>query len=143
MSARDNGQIEPQAVKARRGMKTVSESRRSYFMGHQMRVLRALLGSCFISICCSGYSAAQDTFVPLSEQSVEAGAAAAAPKVLSVDIASLFSEGLSEKKIFDGLSHVPATEREPARQRGHLFVILLRTTLIAPGTYGRSCRRVS
>jgi S1-C subfamily serine protease len=80
-----------------------------------MRVLQALLGSCFISICCSGYSAAQDAFVPLSEQSVEAGAAAAAPKVLSGDIASPFSEGISEKKIFDVLSHVPTTEH---RMRG-------------------------
>jgi S1-C subfamily serine protease len=100
-----------------------------------MRVLQAFLGYCFISICCAGYSAAQDTFFPLSEQSVEAGAAAAAPKVLSVDIASPFSDGLSEKKIFDVLSHVPATEH---RMRGEheieLFkkispsVVYIRTT---------------
>jgi S1-C subfamily serine protease len=80
-----------------------------------MRALQAVLGSCFISICCAGYSAAQEAFLPMSEQSLEAGAPAASPKVLSGEIASPYSEGISEKKIFDVLSHVPATER---RMRG-------------------------
>jgi S1-C subfamily serine protease len=80
-----------------------------------MRAVQALLGSCFISICCTGYSAAQDAFFPLSEQSIDAGAASAAPKVLLGDIASPIAEGISEKKIFDVLSHVPATEH---RMRG-------------------------
>jgi hypothetical protein len=80
-----------------------------------MRALQAVLGSCFISICSAGLSAAQDAFIPLSEQSVDAGAASAAPKVLSGDIASPFSEGISEKKIFDVLSHAPTTEH---RMRG-------------------------
>ena len=53
-----------------------------------MRAVQALLGSCFISICCTGYSAAQDAFFPLSEQSIDAGEASAAPKVLLRDIAS-------------------------------------------------------
>jgi S1-C subfamily serine protease len=100
-----------------------------------MRDLRALLGSCFILICCAGYSAAQDSFFPLSAESVDPGAAAAAPKVLSADIGSPFFEGLSEKTIFDLLSHVPATEH---RMRGEheieLFkkispsVVYIRTT---------------
>jgi hypothetical protein len=63
-----------------------------------MGVLQALLGSCFISICCAGYSAAQDNFFPLSEQSIDAGAASAAPNVLLGDIASPLSKGISEKK---------------------------------------------
>jgi S1-C subfamily serine protease len=80
-----------------------------------MGVLQALLGSCFISICCAGYSAAQDNFFPLSEQSIDAGAASAAPNVLLGDIASPLSKGISEKKIFDVLSHLPTTEH---RMRG-------------------------
>jgi S1-C subfamily serine protease len=83
--------------------------------GYQMRAVKALLGSCFICICCAGYSAAQDAFFPLSEQSIDAGTASAAPKVLLGDIASPFLEGISEKKIFEVLSHVPAIER---RTRG-------------------------
>ena len=92
-------------------------------LGVDMRDLQALLGSCFILICCAGYSAAQDSFFPLSADSVDPGAAAAAPKALLADIASPFSEGISEKKIFDVLNHVPATEH---RMRGAHEIELLK-----------------
>jgi S1-C subfamily serine protease len=77
-----------------------------------MRALQTFIGSCFISICCTGYSVAQEAFLPLSEQSVDAGAASAAPNVLLGDITSPFSEGISERKIFEVLNHVPATEHK-------------------------------
>jgi hypothetical protein len=68
-----------------------------------------------LDLLCGGILRRSRGFFPLPEQSLDAGVASAAPKVLLGDVASPFSKGISEKQIFEVLSHVPATEH---RMRG-------------------------
>src|SRR5436190_15696626 len=88
-----------------------------------MSALQFFLGACFVSICWSEYSVAQNASFSLYEHSIDAGAASAAPQVLLGDIDSPFSEGISEKKLFEVLSRVPAAAR---RMRGEQEIALFK-----------------
>jgi hypothetical protein len=76
-----------------------------------MRTLSALCGTWLISLGFVGYTAAQQPFVPPTLEMLSAGVAGDSSSALSMDVRSPFSDGISEKNVFDVLSHVQADAR--------------------------------
>jgi S1-C subfamily serine protease len=76
-----------------------------------MRTLPILCGSWLFSVAFVGYTAAQQAFVPPTWEMLNVGVPGASPSDLSMDVESPFSDGISEKNIFDVLSNVKADER--------------------------------
>jgi S1-C subfamily serine protease len=76
-----------------------------------MRTLSTLCGTWLFSLGFVGYSVAQQPFVPPTVEMLSAGVAGASSSALSVELPLPFSDGISEKAVFDVLSHVQADER--------------------------------
>jgi hypothetical protein len=74
-------------------------------------MLSTLCGSWLISLGYVTYTAAQQPFVLPTGEMLIAGAPAASASDLSMDVESPLSYGISEKNVFDVLSHVQANER--------------------------------
>jgi S1-C subfamily serine protease len=84
-----------------------------------------------------GFTAAQQPFVPPTGEMLIAGVPVASPSGLSMDVESPFSDGISEKNVFDVLSHVQAAQRSSRGPRDiALFqalspsVVLISTTKV-------------
>lgn len=99
-----------------------------------MRMLSTVFGSCLISLGFVGFTAAQQAFVPPTGEMLIAGVPGASPSDLSMNVELPFSDGISEKDVFDVLSYVQPNERSSRGPRDiALFkalspsVVLIRT----------------
>jgi hypothetical protein len=88
-----------------------------------MRTLSTVCGAGVLLLGLLGQALAQQPFLPPTVEMLSAGVVDASSSVLSMEVQSPFSDGISEKNVFDVLNHVQADDR---RSRGPRDIALFK-----------------